>query len=682
MLFAGHMLQGRYQIVRTLGQGGMGAVYLAADRRLNNKWVAVKEMSDAAIADPLQKQQAIAAFHQEAQMLACLDHPNVPRISDFFTEASNHYMVMDFVQGETLEMYLQRHGMVCDEQTVRAWALQLCNVLEYLHNQTPPVIFRDLKPGNIMLTPDGQLKLIDFGIARFFKAGRPGDTLVMGTPGYAAPEQYGHSQTDARSDIYSLGVLLHHLLTLHDPALTPFALPPAQKLNPAISSGMTRIIARAVELQPAARYQSVGELRQDLLAASSSSHHWATASLAPRWLPLWGGIIAAVILLLAGAVLGSRLFGQSATVTPAPSPAVSSGITAPASPTTMQVNVETTAPKPNTDTQPSDAIVVAMVTLASASTSLLTDTPLPPHRPTRASTPPSTDTPLPPPTHTYTPAPSPTDTLQPMPDYPQGLIAYSTGPDGSWQIAVYDPATNRSWLQPGLPPNSGVPAFLPAGNRLGFRSKATGYWQIYTINTDGSDLRQLTLGAYDNMEAAWSPDGRLIAFVSTRDGNKEIYRMDADGSNQQRLTVNPGHDDDPSWSPDGRWLVFESLRGNRLDIYKMRSDGSEVTRLTSGGLSNTTPAWSPDGRWIAFERKDGNASNIWVMNPDGGSLRQLTFEGRINWRPAWSPDSQQIAFTSDRDGTMAVWVVPLDLRWSPQRISPLGGFDAAWSSPH
>ncbi|MFZ2423565.1 MAG: serine/threonine-protein kinase, partial [Anaerolineae bacterium] len=267
----------------------MGAVYLAADRRLGNKWVAIKEMSDAAITDPLQKQQAIAAFHQEAQLLAHLDHQNIPKIMDFFTENSHHYMVMEFVQGETLEAFLQQRAGVCDEQQVRDWALQLCDVLSYLHQQTSPVIFRDLKPGNIMLTPAGQPKLIDFGIARFFKAGRPGDTLIMGTPGYAPPEQYGHSQTDARSDIYSLGVLLHHLLTLHDPALTPFALPPVQQLNPTVSAQMARIISRSVGLRPGDRYQSVTELRQDLVATAVSSQA-PTISLTPRRIRVWGGI--------------------------------------------------------------------------------------------------------------------------------------------------------------------------------------------------------------------------------------------------------------------------------------------------------------------------------------------------------------------------------------------------------
>ena len=656
----------------------MGAVYLAADHRLGGKWVAIKEMSDAAISDPRQKQQAIVAFHQEAQMLARLDHQNIPKISDFFTENSNHYIVMEFVQGETLDAFLQHRGGVCDERQVRDWALQLCDVLAHLHHQMPPVIFRDLKPGNIMLTPAGQLKLIDFGIARFFKVGRPGDTLIMGTPGYAPPEQYGHTQTDARSDIYSLGVLLHHLLTLHDPAQTPFALPPVRQLNPTVSAQMIRIICRSIELSPVARYQSVTELRQDLVATAAPPQS-PTVPLSPRRNSVWGGIAVAVFLLFAGILLGSKLLGQSAPTPPVPFPIASSRAGALSTATPTPTGGETSALIPPTapSAPSSSAIPDAAATLASSSTAVpfaaVASSPVSVPSPTLE----ASSTPAPSPT----PEASPTSSPVPPPDYPRGLTAYSTGPDGAWQIMVYDPVSNRSWLQPGLPANSGVPAFLPDGQRLGFRSKVTGHWQIYTINADGSDLRQITAGNYDNTEASWSPDGRQIAFASTRDGNKEIYRMDSDGGNQLRLVTNAGHDDDPSWSPDDRWLVFESMRGGRLDIYKMRSDGSAVSGLTTGGQSNSTPAWSPDGRWIAFERKDGDASNIWVMDSDGGSLRQLTFEGKINWRPAWSPDSQEIAFTSDRDGTVAVWIMPLDLAWAPQRISPQGGFDAAWSRP-
>jgi serine/threonine protein kinase len=266
---AHYMLQVRYIILNKLGQGGMGAVYKVADQHVGNKLLAIKEMSDAALTDPYERQQAALAFQQEAQMLAHLDHPNIPKVSDFFTENQKHYIAMEFVPGETLEDRLAGQGAPCGEQEVRAWVAQLCDVLSYLHSQTPPIIFRDLKPANIMITPQGQLKLIDFGIARFFQHGKGQDTQVIGTPGFAPPEQYGRGQTDARSDVYSLGVTLHHLLTLHDPASTPFKLPPARQLKRDVSPELEKVVLKATQPEVADRYQSVGEMARALSGAGS-----------------------------------------------------------------------------------------------------------------------------------------------------------------------------------------------------------------------------------------------------------------------------------------------------------------------------------------------------------------------------------------------------------------------------
>jgi len=260
---SGMLLQGRYRIERPLGGGGMGTVYLAEDSRLGGRRCAVKQLSESTI-PPAERSQAIADFQREAQLLAHLDHPGLAKVSDFFAKGSEWYLVMEYVTGETLETVAQRRAGRVSEVEATVWALQLCDVLAYLHGRNPPVIFRDLKPGNVMLTPEGHIKLIDFGIARFFKPGQVRDTRNLGTPGFAAPEQYGKGQTDARSDIYSLGVMLHSLLTGYDPALTPFALPPAHSLSASISSGMERLIQRAVQMDPLQRYQNVSELRSAL----------------------------------------------------------------------------------------------------------------------------------------------------------------------------------------------------------------------------------------------------------------------------------------------------------------------------------------------------------------------------------------------------------------------------------
>ena len=193
-------LTGRYIVLKKVGQGGMGAVYLATDTRIKAV-CAVKEMSDAAITDPVEKQQAVLAFQREADLLARLRHPNLPTVTDKFDIGGRYYLVMEFIQGETLQQKLDRGEGPFPEEQVWDWTRQLCDVLGYIHGQNPPIVFRDIKPGNIMVDQFGQIKLIDFGIVRFFKPGQDKDTTLLGTLGYAAPEQHGTGQTDARSDV-------------------------------------------------------------------------------------------------------------------------------------------------------------------------------------------------------------------------------------------------------------------------------------------------------------------------------------------------------------------------------------------------------------------------------------------------------------------------------------------------
>ena len=268
-LTASTVVASRYQIVRKLGQGGMGAVYQAEDLRLPGKHWAVKEMSDAAIADPQERQQAVVAFQQEAQLLASLDHVHLPKVTDYFSEGGNQYLVMEFVRGETLEARLARANAPLPEAQVLHYTGQLCDVLDYLHRRQPPIIFRDLKPANIMLQPDDWLKLIDFGIARHFKPGKSKDTQAMGTPGFAAPEQYGHGQSDARSDVYALGATIHQMVTGRDPGGDPFHFEPVQRLNPSASPPLAQVVARAVEMKPEQRWQTVADLRRALTSPLS-----------------------------------------------------------------------------------------------------------------------------------------------------------------------------------------------------------------------------------------------------------------------------------------------------------------------------------------------------------------------------------------------------------------------------
>jgi serine/threonine-protein kinase len=259
------VLSGRYVILRRVGKGGMGAVYQAADNRIAGKTWAVKEMSDAAITNPLEKQQAQDAFRQEAQLLSLLEHSNLPKVVDHFSEKGKQYLVMDFIQGETLEERMEQgQGESLSQEKVLAWGSQLCDVLDYLHSQNPPLIFRDLKPANVMVTSDDVVKLIDFGIARVFKVGKSTDTSYFGTAGYAPKEQFGKGQTDARSDVYALGATLHHLLTGADPADEPFHFEDIRQLNDRVSVEVADAVMKAVQYEPADRWQSVAEMKAAL----------------------------------------------------------------------------------------------------------------------------------------------------------------------------------------------------------------------------------------------------------------------------------------------------------------------------------------------------------------------------------------------------------------------------------
>ncbi len=283
------ILEGRYRIVKRIGGGGMGNVYLAYDQKFglaNDKTRrAVKEMFDF-FTDPAQRQKAIEDFQREGQLLASLEHPSIPEVYDYFVNNGKYYLVMKYVPGGDLAKKLKESDKkiliksktgsvierpVIDERTVTEWAIQVCDVLDYIHNQNPPVIYRDLKPSNLMLddtrTPP-RIMLIDFGIARFVSPTQKGVTAI-GTMGYAPPELFS-GQVEPRSDLYSLGATMFHLLTGEDPQENPLLIfdfshnPRPRALNPDLSEGIERIIVKAVAHKIEARPRSAAEMKEEL----------------------------------------------------------------------------------------------------------------------------------------------------------------------------------------------------------------------------------------------------------------------------------------------------------------------------------------------------------------------------------------------------------------------------------
>ncbi|HEU5380900.1 MAG TPA: serine/threonine-protein kinase, partial [Ktedonobacteraceae bacterium] len=274
------LLASRYQLLSSIGQGGMGAVYKAADTSFNDRPVAIKEMSSAGLS-PSHLLEAEDAFTHEAHLLAGLLHPNLPRIYDHFTENDRSYLVMDFIEGHTLEEHLEKiGGGPLPISKVLGWAEQLCDVLHYLHTQQPPVIFRDLKPSNVMISKSGHIFLIDFGIARIFKPGKQHDTVALGSPGYAAPEQYGKAQSTPRSDIYSLGALLHYLLTGIDPSDQPFFFVPVSQANASINREITQLLQNMVEMDAQKRPDSAEKVLEELQRGASAASSTSSGPLA------------------------------------------------------------------------------------------------------------------------------------------------------------------------------------------------------------------------------------------------------------------------------------------------------------------------------------------------------------------------------------------------------------------
>ncbi len=269
-LAAGTLLVDRYQITKRIGGGGMGSVYMAEDLNLANRPVAVKEMIEM-FADESARAKAIEDFKREAEMLACLDHPSIPTIYQYFFDANRgrYYLVMKYIDGGDLAARQRATGGKVDEPTVTKWAIDTADVLDYIHSQNPPIIYRDLKPANLMIDArTNRVMLVDFGIARFVAPTQKGVTAI-GTMGYAPPELFA-GNVEARSDIYSLGATMFHLLTGHDPQDNPLLIfdfaknPKPRQINPAITAEMEEMVCRAVEHKPENRFPSAAAFGEEL----------------------------------------------------------------------------------------------------------------------------------------------------------------------------------------------------------------------------------------------------------------------------------------------------------------------------------------------------------------------------------------------------------------------------------
>jgi serine/threonine protein kinase len=631
------ILQDRYQLRGSLGHGGMGQVFLAADRRLANRLVAVKALSIGRL-PPADRVWRLDAFRQEASLLASLSHPGLAGVTDFFLDGDWAYLVMDYVPGRPLNEILEDSpGRRLPQPQALQITDQLCEVLVYLHQQRPPIVFRDLKPGNIMLQPDGQVKLIDFGIARYFQPEQAQDTQQLGTVGYAAPEQY-REQTDARSDVYSLGVVLYEMLAGFDPnQLPPGRPPPLDHLPDDVRPHLAAIIDKATQTDPAARFQSALELRQVLEAT------FRPGQARRQPVPLWAmGLVA--LLLAAGIGYGLLQVFQGGKATNSESlsssPLATDQIPA-TGPTKAQI-IETTVVEMTT--------VVRTEAAATEPESIPSPTVLTPGPTARKV---STSLPFLPGEGVVRVSPGDGQEYVASSSPDGQWLVYSANPDGRWQIYRQPAASGTPQNLTNDSADNYHPHFSPGGEQIVYASDIDGDWDIAAMGIDGSDRRQITNHPGNDQYPSYSPDGQWILFMSDRGQGWGLYAIRPDGRDERLVIDTAAVESFPSFSPDGRLVAFQSNQDGNQEIYLMEWPDGTPRRLTFDAGRDATPVFSPDGRWIVFESNRASDYDIYAIalatsGPDGTGLRNLTEHPADDQVPTFSPDGQWLYFTSDR----------------------------------
>jgi serine/threonine protein kinase len=606
----GNLLYNRYRVLEILGRGGMGAVYRATDESLGVE-VAVKE--NLFTTDDYARQ-----FRMEAVILAGIRHPNLPRVTDHFViDDMGQYLVMDYIEGDDLRQRMEREGPISEEEAVRIGAAA-CDALGYLHSRRPPILHRDIKLGNIKLSEDGNVYLVDFGLAKMAWEHEETQTGARAmTPGYSPPEQYGSARTDARSDIYSLGATLYAAVTGVIPedslmrAVDGLTLTPLREHKPEVSPRLAAVIEKALEVTPCNRYQTAEEFKRALLnlsdpgsltekesvvletqsSASSTTPATPTTPRKVSWLGRLVGTFLVLLLIIGGSVWFNPLYRNL--------------FLAQFAPAKITLAIPVSTPKPT-----------AILDLAASSAPYATET-------LSASSPE--------PVNSLHPAGNSTETVVPVP------LAADTA------------------LSPVDPPVSQV---IPLGGGTGeiaFASITENAAQIFLTNPEGTTLRQLTHDLNGACNFDWSPDGSQIVYVSpcaekaSQYPTSGLYVLDIEKDTTSLLFSSPAGDFEPAWSPDGTKIAFTSMRDGSMQIYVYTKSDATVTRLTLPGnnIQSRYPAWSPDGTKIAYTVRRLGLLQIWVMDADGGNKQQLTHPGGSfsDYLPAWSPDGKYLLFS-------------------------------------
>lgn len=652
------LLHDRYRIVQLLGQGGMGVVYLAFDTALEQN-VAIKINHREGV-------ESAAQFYREARMLAALHHIHLPRVIDYFVIASNQVLVMDYIPGIDLREVIEQQGPQPVDQVLK-WAQQLGSAIVFLHSQNPPIVHRDIKPSNIKLTPQGNVVLVDFGIARVTDIAQPNQTGASGyTPGFAPPEQYSAGSTSVFSDQFSLAATLYMLLSGQRPtdavqrALNQAALTPLNELNPQVPASVQTAIEKALSPNVENRYPSVQAFLEALAQPMSEKNAAVTSegasprqgqspstqSSARKWVPwLMIAVCGAVLLIAAGGILGVKwlrtLTAERASSNPTPERSAATDLP-------LAHSASRPGEKPVTD--PTVPVILTSAPSASA-----------------------------------TPPPLPS-TATPTPANPLGgggwVVFSSNRGDGFtyqlWKMEIYVDNTGQAYASPPIQitfdaGDKSQPSWSPDGTQLLYSAPggvdSSGQdlgLDVWKINLDGSDPVNLTKKIGNDTDSTWSPDGKWIAF--TNDGRadvvRQIYFMDPNGQNTRRISFDQ-EEFSPAWSPDGDTLLFVLHAANHDILYTRSSEDDFATYKNYdrgeilGRLGNVDdPILSPDGTQLAYTRVESHYQRVATVRYASGGSDILTLTNYTRDRePTWSRDANWIVFTSDRDGNSEIYIM-------------------------
>jgi len=670
----GSLLNNRYRIEAILGQGGMGSIYRAHDENLGVE-VAVKE--NLFTTDEYARQ-----FRREAAILANLRHPNLPRVTDHFViDGHGQYLVMDYIEGEDLRERMDREGVLSDVE-VTIIGVAMCEALGYLHTRQPRIVHRDIKPGNVKITPNGNVILVDFGLAKQIEGGQATTTGARAmTPGYSPPEQYGTARTDERSDIYSLGATLYVALTGFLPedalarAMEQADLTPVRRHNPKVSRRLAAVVEKALELRPEDRFQTVEEFKKALLSSRTITGQRPPGELTLTPPPAEspeaiaasdGGSYPP----MSGANKPNQ-FQESGQFGP------------PLLPTSMPLAEPGSKPlrkkrrKRRLGCWVALLLVVGLLALLTGGAYVyqpvlfnqaiqqvrpyISAVRIPPIRflPITSWLSIAAPSPTVENTAVSTPVAGQTDSNTATPALVANPAAIGTVPPSPTPSPTATP-------NPTSTPTIGPTAIGGGPGMIAFASDLTGPGdtivpQIYLISVDGNARQRVTEMKDGACQPAWSPDGKRLAFISPCASNQEIYDgssifiVNTDGSGLTPLTpllTTLGGDFDPAWSPDGARIAFTSLRDTgRAQIYVYNLADNTVQIISPHiYYRDYQPSWSPDGEKIAFGSNwRGNA--IWTMNADGsGVATRFSRSGDlIDFHPVWSPDGRLILFTQRSD---------------------------------